>query len=133
MMEMKDYISMLVGLVVGAAGLLPLLYTKANIGPSWFNFFGSIPSTALVYIVAGLGFYLAIESIIEITNSNAVGWWSFIIAVAILALGLLKILGPAGTGTIGFDLPLPLTPIVYQIIFIIEGLFLMIAGFAMEI
>ncbi|MFC1691459.1 hypothetical protein ACFL0W_04740 [Nanoarchaeota archaeon] len=134
MMETKDFISMIVGVIIGAAGVLPLL-GKAGVGPAWFDLYGQVPTllSIAIYIVAAAGFYLAIESIIEITNSNAIGWWSFFIAVALFTLGIVQILG--SKGILPFQLPsfIQFTPLVYSVIFIVEGLFLVIAGFAMEL
>ncbi len=119
MMEAKDWISGLVGLVIFCLGALPLL-NKYGIGPEWFNF--SLPVRLLSWIVVIGGFYLAINSFIEITNSNVVGWVSFFIAAVITVSGILQVLGKV---TI-------IRGIVYNIIFIILGLFLMIATIAME-
>lgn len=137
MMDFKDWVSFFVGIFIIALGLIPLLekYTAINLGVSSFLdqgwFVGAIP-----YIIAIAGFYLLIESIREITNSSAVGGFSFLIGAVVMAIGILAVLGKQGiltgplglhflTGTAGF--------IIYNIIFIIEGFFLMIATFAMEI
>lgn len=119
MMEMKDWISGLVGVIVLCLGLMPLL-NGMGIGPTWFNF--SLPIKLLGWIAVAAGFYLIINSFIEITNSNIVGWVSFFAAAVITVLGLLQLLE-----RISF-----LSETMFQIMFIIEGLFLMIATFAME-
>ena len=119
MMEVKDWISGLVGLVILSLGLLPLL-NSLGIGPAWFNF--SLPVKLASWIVAIGGFYLIIDSFIEITNSNVIGWISFLVAAVITVLGILQVLGRIHW----------ISGIVFNIIFIILGLFLMIATFAME-
>ena len=129
MLTLKDWVSFLVGAVIGAFGLLPIL-NRVNIGPSWFAL-EFLPIALFSYIVAGAGFYLMIESIIEITNSNAVGWISFLVAVVVLAIGILPTLSKFGVGPSWFAFAW-LSPFIYHIIFVIEGLFLMIAMFAME-
>lgn len=129
MLSAKDWVSFLVGAVIAAFGLLPIL-NRINVGPSWFAL-EFLPIAVFSYIVAGAGFYLMIESVIEITNSNAVGWVSFIIAAVVLVIGILPALARFGIGPGWFSFPW-LSPFVYQIIFIVEGLFLMIAMFAME-
>ncbi len=132
MMEPKDWISGLVGLVVFLAGLIPLLEYFNIISWGFSNFLSSGAFiSATPYILAVLGFYLAIESIIELTNSNHIGWLSFFIGVAIMAVGILPALQAFGIGPGLFGLELP--TFVYHIIFIVEGLFLMIAMFAMEL
>ena len=58
-----------------------------------------LPVALFSYIAAGAGFYLIINSIVEITNSNIVGWISFMAAAAITLSGVLHVLGhdhPAG-------------------------------------
>ncbi|MEK6886923.1 MAG: hypothetical protein AABW88_03755 [Nanoarchaeota archaeon] len=132
MMEPKDWFSGLVGIIVFAVGLIPLLeqFNVVNWGISEFLSAGPFMS-AVPFILAVLGFYLAIESIIELTNSNHIGWLSFFVGVVIMAIGILSALQSFGIGPGLFGLDLPV--LVYNIIFIIEGLFLMIAMFAMEL
>ncbi len=119
MMEPKDWISGLVGLIILCLGLFPLL-NRYNIGPGWFAF--NLPVKLLSWVVVIGGFYLIINSFIEITNSNVVGWVSFFIAAVITVLGVLQVLGKITL----------ISGMVFNIIFIIIGLFLMIATFAME-
>lgn len=120
MMSMKDWISGLVGAIIFCLGLLPLLNSR-GIGPSWFAF--NLPVKLLSWIVVIGGFYLVIDSIIEITNSNIVGWFSFLIAAIITILGILQVLGKISW----------ISGIVFNIIFIIVGFFLIVATFAMEL
>ena len=131
-MEAKDYLSGLVGLVVLAAGLIPILESMkvVNLGITGI-IHSSAFSSAIPYILAVLGFYLAIESIVELTNSNHIGWMSFLIGVAIMAIGLLPALQSFGIGPGLFGLTLP--AMVYNVIFVIEGLFLLIAMWSMEL
>ena len=124
MMQTRDWISGLVGALIFLLGLMPIL--------GKFTFLGGLPITLLIWILAGAGFYLAINSIIEITNSNIVGWWSFIIAISILLIGLFPLLHSFGVGPGWFEFSW-LTRTAYNILFIIEGAFLMIATFAMEL
>jgi len=119
MMEPKDWISGLVGLMILALGLLPLLNAR-GVGPAWFGL--SLPVKLLSWVVVIGGFYLIINSFIEITNSNVVGWLSFLIAAVITVLGVLQVLGKITW----------IGGIVFNIIFIVVGFFLVIATFAME-
>jgi hypothetical protein len=73
-----------------------------------------------------------INSVIEITNSNAVGWISFLIAVIVMAAGILQSLYNFSIGPSWFALGF-IKETIYYIIFTIEGIFLMIATFAMEL
>ncbi len=124
MMQMRDWISGLIGAIIFLLGLLPLL--------GKFEFLNNLPVSLLTWIVAGAGLYLAMNSIIEITNSNIVGWWSFGVAITVLIIGLFPLLHSFGTGPAWFQFNW-LNKTVYNIIFVIEGVFLMIATFAMEL
>ena len=130
MMEAKDIASMFVGAVITLVGLLPLL-NRFGIGPSWFDISQYLSATIVSWVLAVAALYLVFNSIIEITNSNGVGWVSIIIAFIVLALGVLPILQgfSIGPGLFGISLP----AVVYNIAFIAEGLFLVVAGFAMEL
>ena len=124
MMQLRDWISGLVGLAIFLLGLMPMI--------GYFTFLNDLPATLLTWIVAIAGLWLAVDSIIEITNSNIVGWWSFGVAIVVLIIGLLPILHSFGIGPAFFEFNW-LSRTVYNIIFIIEGAFLMIATFAMEL
>ena len=124
MMQTRDWISGLVGLIIFLLGLLPMI--------GYLTFLNDLAPSLLIWIVAGAGFYLALNSIIEITNSNIVGWWSFGVAIAVLIIGLLPLLHSFGIGPAWFEFNW-LNRKAYDVIFIIEGFFLMIATFAMEL
>ncbi len=129
MIEAKDIISFVIGAILFGLGLLPVLKI-IGIGPSWFAL-SFLSVQIFAYIVAIAGFYLIIESFIEITNSNAIGWWSFLIASLLMAVGILQVLSGFNIGPSWFNFNIPV--LAYYAIFMIEGLFLMIAMFAMEI
>jgi len=129
MFELKDWLSMFAGIIIAALGVLPLL-ASLKIGPSWFAF--SISITVLAFIVAGAGFYLLIDAFSEIANSNSVGWMTALLGILFMAVGILRLFA-AKMGLPEFMQFAWLNPMIYSIIFIIEGLFLMIACFAMEI
>lgn len=130
MMQLKDWISFFVGAVVFLLGFLPIL-SKIGSGASWFSL-NFLPIAIFSYIAAAAGFYLMIESIIEITNSNIIGWWSFIIACIVLAIGVPPMLNSFGAGPSWFAFPW-LSQTIYHIVFMVEGVLLMIACFAMEL
>ena len=124
MMQTRDWISGAAGAAIFLLGLLPML--------GYLAFLNDLPASLLIWIVAGAGFYLAINSIIEITNSNIVGWWSFGVAIAVLIIGLFPLLHSFGIGPAWFEFNW-LNRKAYDVIFIVEGVFLMIATFAMEL
>jgi len=130
MMHPRDYVSFLVGAVIGALGALPLL-SKLGTGPDWFAL-EFLPVQLFAYIVAAIGFYLMVNSVIEITNSNSIGWISFMIAMLFLVIGIFQVLNKFSIGPGWFSLDF-ISHTIYYVIFVIEGLFLMIAMFAMEI
>ena len=124
MMQMRDWVSGIVGAVIFLLGLFPII--------GKFDFLNNLPVTLLTWIVAGAGLYLMVNSVVEITNSNIVGWWSFGVALAVLIIGLFPLLHSFEIGPSWFEFKW-LSRTIYSILFIIEGVFLMIATFAMEL
>ena len=131
-MEAKDIISMIIGFIVMSLGLIPFLekWKVINLGLSK-TLENVLAANIAIYLVAGLGLYLVVESFIEITQSNAIGSLSLIIAGIITLIGLIPVLSQFGV--LPFNLPFTLSQIIFQMIFIVEGIFLIIAGFAMEL
>jgi len=129
MFTTKDFISGIVGILLTFMGLFPLL-SSFGIGPEWFALH-FLPVQLFAYIVAGAGFFLAADSIREILNNNHIGIWSFGVAVIVLIIGLFPLLNSFGIGPEWFLFPW-ITQQIYYIIFIVEGVFLFIAAFAME-
>ena len=80
----------LLGIVIFCAGLFPIL-NKFGKGPEWYAF--QLPVSLLAWVLTIGGFYLIIDSIIEITNSNIIGGVSAIVAIIITATGVLNVLG----------------------------------------
>ena len=117
MMRASDWLSGLVGIIIAGMGLLPML--------GYFSFLSDLSINLIRWIVVIAGLYLVVNSIREITNSNVVGWWSFIVAIVAVIIGLLPTLP-------WFNFQ-PLSRTVYDIALIAEGAFLVIATFAMEL
>jgi hypothetical protein len=132
MIEAKDILSAVVGALLFALGLLPLL-NSFGIGPAWMAL-KFLPVTIISWIVAVGALYLVIDSVIEITNSSAVGFISIIIAFICLAVGVLPILAGFGIGPAFFSLGFlgAVSKYLYHVVFMLEGIFLMIAMVAME-
>ncbi len=128
-MQSRDWVSGLVGLVLFLLGLFPLLHSLGK-GPEWGGF--SLPIVLMGWVVAIGGFYLIYNSFVEITNSNIVGWISLCVAAIICVLGVLHVLGSVGTLS-GFLAVQWIPGIMFNIIFMVLGLFLMVATFAMEL
>ena len=119
MMTSKDWISFLIGAIILALGLLPMIYS--NSAEKSFLSLSFIPETFFPWILAIGGLYLIINAFIEITNSNIMGWISLLVGALILGFGLLPFLKGLLNST------------MTHILLIIDGFFLMIAAFAMEL
>lgn len=130
MMETKDFASGFIGLLLTVLGALPLL-SKMGVGPKEFAL-GWFPVQIAAYILAVAGFYLMVNSVIEITNSNSIGWMSFMIAAAVMVVGILQVLHKFNVGADWFELKF-IKDTFYYVIFLVQGIFLMIAMFAMEL
>jgi hypothetical protein len=130
MIETKDIISFVVGLVLVLLGLLPLL-SSIGIGPDFFKL-EFLPIQIFSFILAIGGAYLLMNSIIELTNSNPVGKISVIVAILLFIVGLFQVLYRVHIGPPWFELGF-IKHVLYYIFFVIEGIFLMIAMFAMEL
>ena len=91
-----------------------------------------LSATLMGWVVAIAGFYLIINSFIEITNSNIVGWISLCTAGIITLLGVLNVLGQLGVLS-GFLAVGWIPAVMFNIIFMVLGIFLMIATVAMEL
>ena len=129
MMQTRDWVSGLVGLILFLLGLFPLLSSFGK-GPFWGGF--SLPLSLMGWVIAVGGFYLIINSFVEITNSNVIGWVSLCIALGITVLGVLHVLGSAGV--LGEFLGVQWIPsLMFNVIFMVLGLFLMVATVAMEL
>lgn len=119
----KNWSALIVGSLLMALGLIPLLNTFKVI--SFGGFLNSIFPTIATYILAAGGIYLLIDSFMEDDHMRMM---SMIIALIIIAIGVIQILH--GFNIIGFGIPF-ITDTVYYILFVIEGLFLFLAAFFM--
>lgn len=122
MMQMRDWIIGAIGIVIGAIGLLSLI--------GFLPF--ELSKTALVWIAALAGFVLLYAAIIEITNSNVLGTVSLIVAGIALVISLLPALNSIGFlgSWASFSW---LGEAFYKIVLVVEGIFLAISTFAMEL
>ena len=123
MMQMRDWISGITGAVLFLLGLAPLLgWLKTDF----------LPTTIITWIIAIAGLILLQDAIVEITNSNIIGWATLIVALLVLLIGILPILHSLGIGPEYFEFKW-ISRTIYNLIFIVEGVFLMIATFAREL
>ena len=131
MLETRDFIVMFLGLALLALGILPIL-NKFGMGPGWFSL--SLPTSIISYVIALGALFLVYAAVIEITNSNSMGFISLIIALVLLSVGLLPVLHGFGIGPEFFSLGFlgGIGEFLFPILFIVEGFFLLISGFLME-
>ncbi len=122
MMQLRDWVIGFIGLVIGALGLLSLI----NLLPF------ELSRNLMIWVVALSGIVLLYASIIEITNSNIMGTVSLIAAGVLLTISLLPLFNSFGWFSSWAEFKL-LSDIIYKIALVIEGFFLMIATFAMEL
>ena len=123
MMQIRDWVSGIIGALIFLLGLAPFL-----------GFFNTdfVTLTIITWIISITGIILLQDSIVEIANSNIIGWTSLIIALVALVIGILPILNGFGIGPSFFGFPW-ISRTIYNVFFMIEGLFLMIATFAREL
>ncbi|MEK6943316.1 MAG: hypothetical protein AABX00_04600 [Nanoarchaeota archaeon] len=120
MMQARDWIIGLIGVAIGALGVLSLM--------GMFD----LPRALMLWIAAIAGFILLYASIVEITNSNVMGTVSLIAGLVILLISFLPVLNDLGAfGTwASFSW---IGDVIYKIVLVIEGIFLAMATFAMEL
>ena len=122
MMQMRDWVIGIIGVIIGALGILSL------IGLLPFE----LSKSALVWVSAIAGLILLYAAIIEITNSNVMGTVSIILAGIALVVSLLPALNSLGILGSWAEFSW-IGETVYRIILAIEGVFLAISTFAMEL
>jgi hypothetical protein len=125
--EPKGWLSMIVGLVLLVIGLIPLLNGWSVIPFGLPSFLTGLISSIIVYLIAIGALYLIIEAFIE-DIGDPIGKITLIVGILIFALGIITLLN--SFGVIGFSIPF-LNEMIYNILFMIEGIFLVIAAFVM--
>jgi uncharacterized membrane protein len=124
--EPKGWMSLILGVVLLALGIIPLLNQFGVIQFGLPGILTTLIPSILAYIFAIAGLVLAVDAFMEDDTLRIV---SLIVGVLILAAGVISILN--AFQVIGFTVPLLDNPVVYNIIFVVEGIFLIIAAFAM--
>lgn len=119
----KSMPSVLIGLILLALGGIPLLSLMGIIAFTLPTFLTGIVSAIVLWLLAVGGLYLIIESFWEF--DEPIGKVALLVGLIILAAGLIPLLQQFGI--IGFGLPIG--PILYNIIFVVEGILLIISAF----
>ncbi len=127
MHSIRHWISFFVGAFIFVLGLFPLIGKDAWI----FNLTKSAPGIVFAYIVAFGGLYIIVDSFFEFTFHSGVGVGTLLIGFIVLGLGLVAVLSSMKVITFSLSF-MAAFGIVYEILFMLEGLFLMIACFIMD-
>jgi hypothetical protein len=123
--EPKGRISILVGILVTALGLVPLLNAWGVIGFNWPEVVLNLIPGVAIWALPALALFLFADAVDE---DDTIRTMTIILGLVFLAFGAIQILNKFGV--IGFGLNL--SDVVYQVAFVVEGLFLTIATFAMD-
>jgi len=128
MHSLRHWTSFFVGLLIFAAGLIPLIKWPAALSVFLSK---SVPVVVLMYLVAFGGIYIIVDSFFEFTFHSGLGIATLLVGLLVFGLGLVAVLGQMKV--IALSLPfMAAFGIVYSIVFILEGLFLMIGCFVMD-
>ena len=126
MHSIRHWLSFFTGLIIFLLGLFPLIGKESWLGPLSSSVIGKIA----VFIIAFGGLYIIIDSFFEFTFHSGVGIATLLIGLAVFGLGLVSILHSMDVISFGFAF-LEIA-IVWQILFLMEGLFLMLGCFIMD-
>lgn len=121
----RHLFSLIIGLLLLPLGLIPLLSQWGVIGFALPAFMAGIVGKIALYVIAAIGLWLFIAGWMEDDGMRMI---TLISSIAFIALGVVALLGQFGM--IGLSIPF-LSLTLYNIIFVIEGLLLVIAFFAM--
>ncbi|PIN87348.1 hypothetical protein COV19_00505 [Candidatus Woesearchaeota archaeon CG10_big_fil_rev_8_21_14_0_10_44_13] len=124
--RLRDTISFFIGLVLAAFGIIPLLNSFKVIAWNLPIFMLNLPVSILVWVIALAGAYVFIDGIIE-PQMHILHWALIVSGLVLLIVGLIPIL--YSFKVIGFTVPfLGGNLVVYQVLIVVEGLLLGIAG-----
>lgn len=126
----RDTVSCIIGLILLAFGVIPLLNTLKMISWNLPGFLiNNMPTSVLVWVVAIAGLYILIDGFIE-PPMHIFHWLLILSGLILMVIGLIPILH--SFGTIGFTIPGMDNLLIYQVLISIEGLGLVIAGTTMH-
>ncbi len=123
----RSTVSFVLGLILIAVGLIPILNQFGVIPFGLPAFLSGLVSSIIIWLIAGSGLYLIIESFMEGLDEPSAKWL-LIVGLVVLALGLIPLLN--SLGVIQFTVPL-LSMMLFRIIFVIEGILMIIGAFNM--
>ncbi|MCX6706958.1 MAG: hypothetical protein NT001_02345, partial [Candidatus Woesearchaeota archaeon] len=109
----RDTISCILGLILLAFGVIPLLSTLKMISWNLPSFLTNLPTGVLIWVVAIAGFYILIDGFIE-PPMHIFHWLLIFAGLIMMVIGLIPILH--SFGTIGFTIPGMDSLIIYWVI-----------------
>lgn len=125
----RDTLSFVVGLILFAFGLIPLLNKFGVIGWNLPGFMLNLSISFFIWIVALTGFYILIDGFIE-PPMHMFHWFLILAGLIMMVIGLIPILN--NFGVIGFSLPGMDNMVLYLVVITLEGFGLAIAGTTMH-
>ena len=115
--------SFVLGAFLFAFGLLPLIGKSSYLGP----LASSLSGVVLSYILAFGGLFIIFDSFFEFTFHAHVALTVMLSGLVVFAIGLIVVLH--SMKVLAFTIPV--SPLLFNILFIIEGLLLMVSAFIM--
>lgn len=125
----RDTLSFVIGLILLAFGIIPLLNKFGAIGWNLPGFLVNMPVGVLVWIVAVAGLYILIDGFIE-PPMHIFHWLLILAGLIMMVIGLIPILH--SFGTIGFTIPGMDNLVLYWVLITLEGFGLALAGTTMH-
>jgi len=122
-----SWISLPAGIILIALGLIPLLNSLGILAFGLPGLLTTLLGSFVPFIISAIAIFLIIEAFLE-DFPHPLSVTTAIVGLLVLVIGVLVILSTFGV--IGFTIPF-LTMTVYNVIFIILGIFATIAAFAM--
>lgn len=120
-----SWISLPLGLVLMALGLIPLL--SSVIGFSLPGFLTTLVGSFVPFIISVIALFLVIEAFLE-DFPHPMSVITLLVGLLVLVVGVINILNVFGI--IGWSIPF-LTMAVYNVVFVILGILALIAAFVM--
>ncbi len=121
--SVRHWTSFFVGLLILLFGLFQLIGKQDWLGP-----LAGLSGTILAYILAFGGLYVIIDSFFEFSFHSGMGIATLIVGLVVFGLGIVNVL--SAHGALAFSVPI--ADLLYHILFVIEGILLMIATFVMD-
>jgi len=123
----RSFPSLIAGLILCTLGSIPLLSQYGVINSPLPESLTGLLTNIALYIISAGGVYLLIDAFLE--WGEKIAWVTLVLSFVVLAIGIVPLLNQFKI--ISFNLG-PLSMTAYYIVFVLEGIFLVIAAFAMQ-